>query len=169
MGCQLADEFGLNDDEEGYISPPEIFFYPPTDDENNDKKELCQQLFDSLSKLINLNPIMDDEDDGAGMGGLAAMLAMAANSSRNDDEDDDMICRIDASQMVTAWDDKSQEDEGAPSNERSQMLERLANMLVVPPEYEVDGQFDDADEDDRNVSEEQSGVNGDAEMDNDIL
>mmetsp|Transcript_10965 Transcript_10965/g.13863 ORF Transcript_10965/g.13863 Transcript_10965/m.13863 type:complete len:93 (+) Transcript_10965:28-306(+) len=92
------------------------------------------------------------------------MLGMIANSSYADDNDndnDEMICRIDPSQMVTAWDEKSQEGQVASSDERNRMLERLDNMLVVPSEYEVDGQFDDA--------EEEYDNNGDEEMDRDIL
>ncbi len=186
--CQLTDECACNDDDdddddEELAGPTEIFFCPQikstsndeqqqqqmgmdidaNDNDNDDKrKELCKLLFDSLSKLINLNPV-DAGDDGGDFGGLGAMLGMIANSSCDDDNDDDdeMICRIDPSQMVTAWDEKSQEGQGASSDERNRMLERLDNMLVVPPEYEVDGQFDDAEEDDDKI--------GDEDNDTDIL
>ena len=151
--CQLSDDVDNNamvcEDEGETIFSKEVTIEPSGDDENCDLS--CQELFNALSKLISLNP-MDDDDEGSGSGGLSAMLGMMAGAyggevdydDGDDEEDDDnMICRIDPSQMITA---ESIQQEGASSEERQKMLERLDNVLVVPPEFEVAGQFDDAEE-----------------------
>ena len=144
--CQLNDEVGgSNDDEEGPTSK-EVIIEPSCADGENQTS--CQKIFDSLSKLISLNPMVDDDDSDFGSGGgngLAAMLGMMADAYGGGDDNDDMICRIDTDQMVTAA--NADEDEGGGSAAaRRKMLEKLDNVLVVPPEYDLDGQFDDAEE-----------------------
>ena len=149
--CQLAD----NNDEydEDYVGPMEIFFSPqfPTqeDDKNEtdseDKTDLSQILFESLTQLINLNPVYDDDDNdgyGGGAGGLMAMLGMMGGDDAIDNDNDEMICRIDPHEITN----KQTYGDELTSEERSRKLERLDNLLVVPPEYEIEGQFDDADE-----------------------
>ncbi len=142
-----------------------------------DGQAACQELFDALSKLMNLNPMPEEDDEngfgssGAG-GGLAAMLGLMANAyggdeeydhedddDDDDDDGDDMICRIDPSQMMTAESLRNGDGDGAAgggasASERQKMLERLDNVLVVPPEYEMEGQFDDADEEQLDSSDE---------------
>jgi|AntRauTorckE5430_2_1112549.scaffolds.fasta_scaffold00402_11 hypothetical protein len=146
--CQLNDEVGGSDDEEG-PSSKEVIIEPLCDD--GEHQSSCQNIFESLSKLISLNP-MDDDDDGGfgsgGGGGLASMLGMMASAYGGDenDETDDLICRIDPSQMITASNIDGDEV-GASAEERRKMLEKMDSMLVVPPEYDLDGQFDDAEDD----------------------
>ena len=45
------------------------------------------------------------------------------------------------------------------------MLQRLDDMLVVPPQYEIDGQFDDAEGDDDDDNDDEADQ--DATIDND--
>lgn len=151
--CQLADNDN-NQYDEDYEGPVEIIFYLQTteiegkdmDVDESENIKLSTVLFEALTKLINLNPILDDEDDGGAAGGLAAMLGMMGNSLYDDgDDNDDMIYRIDPGEFICENEIIQKQDEN-PS-ERAQMLERLDRLLVVPPEYEIDdGQFDDADE-----------------------
>mmetsp|Transcript_22916 Transcript_22916/g.28112 ORF Transcript_22916/g.28112 Transcript_22916/m.28112 type:complete len:346 (-) Transcript_22916:242-1279(-) len=189
--CQLSDDCVINqqqgqgdadEDDDEVDGPVEIIFIPQSKKGANDiteKKELCQMIFDSLSQLINLNPIYDDDDDGTGaggggLGGLASMLEMMENSynyeyddeDENEDENSDMICRLDPSQIANHEGENDQTDDGdeVNSSKRTQMLERLDKMLVVPPEYQIhDGQFDDADEEDAEM------LNNDDGEDDDIL
>ncbi len=158
--CQLADD---NEDDEEYTGPSEIFFYPQISsneaqekitDKEDSKRNLSQLLFDSFTELINLNPVFDEnENDGGAAGGLMAMLGMLSGNSQYD-EDDDMICRVDPSNIIMGTGEENQNDNDPSSNERTQMLERLDNLLVVPPEYEIDGQFDDADEEEETAEED---------------
>lgn len=150
--CQICDEVGggtMDDNDDASVMSRELIIEPLADDDTI-AQDACQSLFKALSKLISLNPIDDDEEDGFGSGGggsLAAMLGLMTGGPMVDDEDDDdMICRIDPSQMITAanFDNLDANGPGASAEERRKMLERLDNVLVVPPELE--GQFDDADE-----------------------
>jgi len=156
--CQLGEDVndnsgsgsgsGGSDEDDDAPQSKEIIIEPKSEDGANQTS--CQELFDSFSTLISLNPMEDDEDDAFGSGGgggFSAMLGMMANAyggdesdDDDDDDDDEMICRIDPSQMITAQEGR------ASSEERKKMLERLDNVLVVPSEYELDGQFDDAEE-----------------------
>ena len=145
--CQLNEEVRGSDDEEGPTSK-EVIIEPLCADGENQSS--CQQIFDSLSKLISLNPMEDDDDGEFGSGGgsgLSAMLGMMADAygGGDEDDDDDMICRIDTDQMATT-NDTNEDEEGASAAARRKMLEKLDNVLVVPPEYDLDGQFDDAEE-----------------------
>ena len=102
-----------------------------------------QQLFEALSQLVSLHPVYDDDDDDdpndAGGGG---MMMMGENGPEENYGDD----------MVVA--DAEQETAGA-DEERNSMLDRLDNMLTVPPHLAQDGddgddaggQFDDAEDD----------------------
>jgi len=128
----------------------------------------CQQLFDALSKLISLNPVSCDDEEGgmgytsAGAGGLAAMLGFLAGDSAVgfDDEEhneDEMIYRIDSN--GNAWKNHiaMADGETIEEAERDRMLKHLDNLLVVPPEYdEHEGQFDDA--------EDESGSHGEEDI-----
>ena len=134
----------------------EVYFKPLSDSENHCNK--CQNIFDALTKLVSLN-LADDTGVGGGLFEMMAMMAgmnglgnemMIAN--HDNDEDDEMVVRLGGSNNLVENDDN--ESEGAPREERQAMLQRLDDMLVVPPEYEIpscdddNGQFSDADEDD---------------------
>eukprot|EP00550_Attheya_septentrionalis_P000756 CAMPEP_0198288262 /NCGR_PEP_ID=MMETSP1449-20131203/6826_1 /TAXON_ID=420275 /ORGANISM="Attheya septentrionalis, Strain CCMP2084" /LENGTH=362 /DNA_ID=CAMNT_0043986375 /DNA_START=46 /DNA_END=1134 /DNA_ORIENTATION=+ len=167
--CQLTsgddeEQGDLEDDSESDISnkngvrttPSEVFFtplHPVTEKSNNDNdmndskenttnnQELCQALFEALSKLASLNPVDHDTFGGGGGGSMFGMM-MGMMGDNNNDE------------LVTAWDEPEDDSAAADATEteREAMLDRLDHLLVVPPEYElpdsVEGQFDDADDDD---------------------
>jgi Regulator of volume decrease after cellular swelling len=84
-----------------------------------DTETSCQPFFEALSKLVSMHPIDDDDADDGGEGDEGLMY-MGPVEVEN--------------------------DETAPDG-RQVMLDRLDNLLEVPPHLEVqDGQFDDADE-----------------------
>ncbi|KAL3911405.1 MAG: hypothetical protein SGILL_007296 [Bacillariaceae sp.] len=119
-------EDGENDESVDNTSPLDATIEPV--DQND-----CQRLFKSLCKLVALHPMEDDEDEGNDFGG-----GMFGGN-------DDLIWAPAGASMVSG-------DEGdgdrATESERDGMLERLDNLLVVRPEFEIqDGQFDDADTD----------------------
>jgi len=109
-------------------STPIEFTIIPKQQQQDDDK--CQVLFEALSKLVSMHPIALDDND--------------------DDEDGDMMSdyAIFASSPVAE----------ASQQERESMLDRLDNLLVVPPEYAqvkddctpLEGQFENAEEDDDN-------------------
>jgi hypothetical protein len=122
---QSAFVFGPSEEKDGTAEsngPLEATIEPVEQDD-------CQRLFDSLCKLVALHPTEDDEDD-----------------TGNFDSDmfgggDDLIWAPAHASTVS-----SDGSEGATETERDVMLERLDNLLVVRPEFEVqEGQFDDAD------------------------
>ncbi|KAL7552512.1 hypothetical protein ACHAWF_015761 [Thalassiosira exigua] len=142
-------------------STTEVYFKPASsseDEQNADQCEKCQSIFNALTRLASLNPAGDADDAG----GLFSMLAMMAGLDNNglgggmvmagydDSDNDDMVVRLGGSNNLVENDDDS--SAGAPEEERQAMLQRLDDMLVVPPEYEVasleDGQFDDAEDED---------------------
>jgi hypothetical protein len=104
--------------------------------------EQAPQLFAVLSRLVSLHPVdphedtnhLDEEDDEGGEDPFAP---------------EDMVWASDVQQQ-------QREDGEATDQDRQAMLERLDQVLVVPPEYEIvggqparaEGQFDDADEED---------------------
>jgi hypothetical protein len=97
----------------------------------------CQTMFDALSKLVTLHPILPDEDE----------------EGDGDDDDDDlmMAMMMNMNKQTRIGDDD--DDGDVTDEEREAMLRRLDNLLIVPPELQVDdddddeeGQFDDADE-----------------------
>ena len=168
------------DDEEWMEGPMEVFFSPRgTNDVNAEMA--CQQLFDGMSRLATLNPILEEDDEnqdhagygsfggggGGGGGSLAAMMGLMGSSSRFNPMDmeeeggdgEEMIVRMDHGDIVTTTTTAGnananpflQPIEGEEEEEdqrRNQVLERLDNMLVVPPELEIQpGQFDDAESD----------------------
>jgi hypothetical protein len=169
--CQLADE---NECDEDYVGPVEIIFKPlivTTDDGTNiedEKKRLSSLIFESLTKLINFNPVEDADGNDGAAGGLASMLAMMGNSD-DDNDDVDMICRIDPNEVIAA-DDVQKKEEALKSNERTRMLDHLDNLLVVPPEYEIpEDQFDDADDEDiisGQFDDADEDISGDQECNN---
>jgi hypothetical protein len=140
-------------------------------------QELCQTLFNALTKLINLNPIRDDDDDDdddsdgeeggdimgmSGSRGLASMLFGFFGASGDGptqlygkvDEKEDIVYRIDSSNQISGPDDTHAMTE-EESERRDRMLSHLDNLLVVPPEYErMEGQFEDASEDDKDSDQD---------------
>ena len=147
----------MSEDGDGTI---EVYFKPTIANEGESQCNKCQSLFDSLTKLASLNPVGDSDD---GVGGLFSMLSLMAGGGANggddngmvfanhndEDSDDEMVVRLGGSNNLVENDDDS--SEGAPDEERQAMLQRLDDLLVVPPELEIpsddDGQFDDAEED----------------------
>lgn len=133
----------------------ELYFKPIICEHVRDKEqhaEVCQKLFDALTKLASLNP-MDDSDCGGGLFNMLSLMAgmEEGNFGGNDESDDDeMVIRFGGSGSNNLVEDDG-ESAGAPENERQAMLDRLDNMLIVPPEYEIpsedEGQFDDAEDD----------------------
>lgn len=125
---------------------PEISVYLQLTEENDEEttsevtlvptdSTSCQVLFDALCKLVSSHPLeLDDDDDDQGNdeGGAPAFGGGFAIS-------DDLIWAPSVNGLGDGQDDQE---------ERTAMLARLDNMLVVPPEFEIqEGQFDDADED----------------------
>lgn len=126
------------------------------EDHNNDAQSTAAAataLYEALSKLVSLNPIDPHEE-----------------TNFNDDDDDDDNFEPDdmiwASDIVADDDGDGDGDDGAATaEERAAMLERLDQVLIVPPEYEIsdesnnvasaaataaEGQFDDAEDEDKN-------------------
>ena len=143
--------------DEGSVSSPSGVYLQienPQDDESNPIEWTVQStdastLFTALSKLVSLHPIDPHQDTNNDMYGN--------NDDDENFEPEDMIWASD----FRDDDDDDDDDEGAATREERQaMLDRLDQVLIVPPEYEIDdndegkqqdgmeGQFDDADEDD---------------------
>jgi len=132
--------------------PTEVTLTPIHNENDND----CQRIFDALCKLISLNPIEpDDDDDGGGSGGgnmmMDGMFGLGGtgtggfvddNDGDGDVDDDGFIW---APATTASSNDKTSDGTTTTSEEeeRDAMLERLDNLLIVPPQFE-DGQFDDA-------------------------
>lgn len=121
-----------NMDREG--EPVDITLIPS--DENQ-----CPLLFEALSKLVSLHPIVpdddgddDDDDDDADDDGTSDLMTMMM-----------MMTSMPRQTMGLGAEELGDDD---PSDvEREAMLRRLDHLLVVPPELEIDeGQFEDADE-----------------------
>ena len=118
-------------------------------------EENCNALFQALSELISLHPIDPNQDSDDLVGGMMSMMTtmmgggLGASGSLDDDddgngEDDDLVYAA-----------PSPNNGVATEEERQVMLDRLDNLLIVPPELEqqeengnqhVDGQFDDAED-----------------------
>lgn len=98
----------------------------------------CQRLFDALCKLVSKHPLPvdeDEDDEGAGFGGGGEGFVMG---------DDLVWAPAPGFGRVNADYDDEDEDEGATEEERAAMLDRLDNLLVVRPEFDIqEGQFDD--------------------------
>jgi hypothetical protein len=137
---------GEQQQQQQHQPPTEVTLTPSHNENDHD----CQKIFDALCKLISLNPIEpDDDDDGGGSGGggggnmMDGMFGFGTgagvggfdddNNDNGDVDDDGFIWA-----PTTASSNNKTSDE-----ERDAMLERLDNLLVVPPQFE-DGQFDDA-------------------------
>jgi len=147
--CQLSYSAGFIGNSE---ETAEIHFFPINDTGKVQVKELCQELFDSLSRLASLNPVHGEENDAGGLAAMMGMMAASGEYPALDGGFDDMVCQIDPKQITNLLDDGN--TGGATTLERQAMLERLDNVLTVPSEHEatvynggVSGQFDDADED----------------------
>lgn len=91
--------------------------------------EASQVLFDGLCKLVSSHPL-EEEDDGEGgefFGSDDLIWAPSSGAYFNNGEEN--------------------EEGAATGEERDAMLERLDNLLVVRPEFEIqEGQFEDAEE-----------------------
>lgn len=101
----------------------------------------CQTLFDALCKLVSKHPLPvdDDEEDGAGFGGWAGGGMEGFVMS-----DDLVWAPAPGFGRVNSQAPDDDEDEGATEEERAAMLDRLDNLLVVRPEFDIqEGQFDD--------------------------
>lgn len=103
----------------------------------------CKQLFEALSQLVSLHPVYDDDDDPNDTGG-GMMMMMGMNGPEENYGDD----------MIVAAAHQQQDGDDANEGERNAMLDRLDNMLTVPPHLEHNdddgedgGQFDDAEDD----------------------
>jgi hypothetical protein len=127
------------------------------DDDTFNRESVSQTIFDALSALVSLHPLdpnddMMDTGGGFAGGGAGAMGGewMGADGIMDDDDVDDM--------MVMRAPGNGSGNDGS-DRERQAMLERLDNMLLVPDDLVVaednnngdagvvDGQFDDAEED----------------------
>mmetsp|Transcript_15811 Transcript_15811/g.29836 ORF Transcript_15811/g.29836 Transcript_15811/m.29836 type:complete len:338 (+) Transcript_15811:148-1161(+) len=160
------------DEPQDDLDPPsaEVVIKPIQDGvEQGTDESLCQDLFNALTKLINLNPILDEDEDEGGMGfssgssgGLAAMFGLLAedqgsihqydDEDADADDDDDLVYRIDSNQ-ISKMDTTTMTIE--ESENRARMLSHLDSLLVVPPQFEItEGQFEDAIEDHRNSEED---------------
>ena len=95
--------------------------------------ETSETIFSGLCKLVANHPLEDDGDEQGGeFEGFGDDLIWAPAAGFQDGEDGD----------------------GATQEERDAMLERLDNMLVVAPEYQIqEGQFDDAEEEEPNATQ----------------
>lgn len=117
--------------------------------------QFCQSLFDGLCKLVARHPLeLDDDDDGPNFGGGNFFMGGGGDS-------DDLIwspaAAADRGGHGSAINiDSDMRDGEATEEERDAMLERLDNLLMVRPEFEVqDGQFDDAEEDEEEANSPQ--------------
>ena len=131
--------------------PTEVTLTPIHNENDND----CQRIFDALCKLISLNPIEpDDDDDGGGSGGnmmMDGMFGLGGTGTGGFVDDNDGDGDIDDDGFIwaptTAASSNNKTSDGTATTseeeERDAMLERLDNLLIVPPQFE-DGQFDDA-------------------------
>eukprot|EP00986_Skeletonema_menzelii_P001834 scaffold495_cov152-Skeletonema_menzelii.AAC.24 len=136
----------------------EVYFKPIKSESKDSAEDSCQALFNALTHLASLNA---GDDSNENCGGLFSMLSMMAGmggfgsdemimADDEDDGDDDMIIRFGGGNHVV---ENDHESDGADEAERAAMLQRLDDILVVPPELRIssddeEGQFDDADEDD---------------------
>ncbi len=112
-----------------HTGPLELTLTPSN---TSSSEEECQKLFEALCKLISLHPIKDEDDeDNHGMfsGGMIG-------GGFGDDP-----C-LDYGEMV--WADPTPQE-----SDREAMLERLDNLLVVPPGLEVQSEIEDDDDDGR--------------------
>jgi Regulator of volume decrease after cellular swelling len=172
-----AQESGVGDYDD-YNSPPplEISIAPQGPDEAAVSQK-CQELFDAISKLVSLHPIDPNEDDDHhhdnNSGGLSAMMMMMMGGGAGVGEADHNYCGADSDdnddEMIWAPSTTTTIDDTSTNNDdvRQAMLDRLDDLLVVPPELQlhvddesegdeeneataeiVPGQFDDADEED---------------------
>jgi hypothetical protein len=127
--------------------PTEVTLTPIHNENDND----CQKIFDALCKLISLNPIEPDDDDDGGGGGnmMDGMFGFRGTGTGGFGDDNDGDGDVDDDGFIwapTTASSKKTSDGTATTleeEERDAMLERLDNLLVVPPQFE-DGQFDDA-------------------------
>jgi hypothetical protein len=135
------------------------------DDNNNadlDPQSVSQTLFDALSALVELHPV-DPNDDmmdmggGSGGGGFGVMAGMGmggewmgADGIMDDSDVDDLM-------VVRAAANGTDNNSNGGGDAHQAMLDRLDNMLEVPDDLVVadeddnaavvEGQFDDAEED----------------------
>ena len=97
-------------------------------------------LYEALSELVSLHPIDPHQDTNA----------MEGEEDDENFEPEDMIWASDIRVK-----EEEDDQEGATEEERQAMLDRLDQVLTVPPELEIkdkpepaEGQFDDAEDDD---------------------
>ena len=144
-------------DDDGSEQLFELTLKPNGTTVQDEVQQVCQQLFDDISRMIALNPI-DPNTDETDDGGAAAGDCSGGWITSEDDMDPASLMTMMGFHGI---EDTSEELICASSIDdvpRNTMLERLDNLLIVPPEYEIlssngddndsAGQFDDADEDD---------------------
>jgi hypothetical protein len=157
MYLQLSDggddrDDGNNTDHDG---PLELTITP------TERKDInCQILFDHICRLVSQWPVdVDDDGDNFGVGRNCQFSGselgeenvgnggwMTADGIVEDLEgDDDGRDHLIWAHSPNADDvEKENDDGGATEEERAAMLDRLDNLLVVPRDMEIEGQFDDA-------------------------
>ena len=158
---QLAGD-GDGDGDEESDRPLELLLMPLVQDTAT-RKAQSEGLFEYLSQLIALHPILTNDDEnndqvpGFGMGGgMGAMFGdmslFGVGGTVTAEADDEMV----------VWEPALESNGNGVVDEvgeRQEMLDHLDRLLVVPPELEIDdddednnnnnaGQFDDADEED---------------------
>jgi hypothetical protein len=116
----------------------------------HEPNQTSHQIFQAVAELISLHPIDPNDDDDYGDENHY-YSDHAFDDEENDDiwcaqkdDDDDLVFCAPMVNPNTTTNDEATEDE------RNAMLERLDNLLIVPPELEQDneGQYDDAEEGD---------------------
>lgn len=141
--------YSNNGDDDGGCDITEVTLVPSAGNSNSDD---CQKLFDALCKLISLHPIEGDDDDDGDDGMFGGGMI---GGGFGDDTFADYGEPIDG--LVWAPPPSTEDGPIATDQEREAMLERLDNLLVVPPGLEAkdgdggnnnveDGQFEDATE-----------------------
>ncbi|GKY97087.1 hypothetical protein MPSEU_000667200 [Mayamaea pseudoterrestris] len=130
-----AQDNDANDD----AAPLEVTIVPiDSNSSSSESSDACQEIFDALCKLVSMHPIDPNENDE---GNAFEMMLGAFNQGNNDDNM--MFYSAEATTDMMEGD--------ATLDERERMLQRLDDLLVVPPELERNsdddgGQFSDADD-----------------------
>lgn len=131
-----SQQQGDDGDDDGVL---EVSFVPSTEED-------AQRLFHALCKLVSRYPIEVDDDENDHPGGMMGAGGGGMLMMGDDDDGNDGLIWAPSSEQT------EDTDGGASEQERQAMLDRLDNLLVVDPKYEIDsgdddnGQFDDAEE-----------------------
>lgn len=120
------------------VAPLELTIMPVTDAANTHSAS-CQAIFDALCKLISMHPIDPNENDDGPFGMMTGSDVIG----------DEMMFYSATDATLNGSHGQGSE---ATEEERERMLQRLDDMLVVPPDLEKrsdyeGGQFSDAEDD----------------------